>query len=78
VGGSVVVRTIAAATYMLVWGIATIVLIIRGDPIPAEYWTLPAIGLGGLLTAISTLENKSKRDKPEVEPPKDNTVRDTT
>lgn len=71
------VRTIAAATYMAVWGIATIVLIIRGDPIPAEYWTLPAIGLGGLLTAISTLENKGKRDKPEVGPPKDDTVRDT-
>lgn len=71
------VRTIAAATYMLVWGIATVVLIIRGDPIPAEYWTLPAIGLGGLLTAISTLENK-KKDKPEVGPPKDDTVRDTT
>lgn len=72
------VRTIAAATYMSVWGIATVVLIIRGDPIPAEYWTLPAIGLGGLLTAISTLENKTKRDKPEVTPPKDDTVKDTT
>lgn len=72
------VRTIAAATYMLVWGIATVVLIIRGDPIPAEYWTLPAIGLGGLLTAISTLDSKSKKDKPEIGPPKDDTVRDTT
>lgn len=72
------VRTIAAATYMLVWGMATIVILIRGDPIPAEYWTLPAIGLGGLLTAISTLENKSRKDKHEVGPPKDDTVRDTT
>lgn len=71
------VRTIAAATYMLVWGVATIVLIARGDPIPAEYWTLPAIGLGGLLTAISTLETKN-RDKPKIEPPKDDTVKDTT
>ena len=72
------VRTIAAATYMFVWGVATVVIIIRGDPIPAEYWTLPAIGLGGLLTAISTLENRSKKDKPEVEPPKDDTAKDTT
>lgn len=71
------VRTIAAATYMLVWGIATIVLIIRGDPIPAEYWTLPAIGLGGLLTAISTLDNKLRKDKPEVGPPTDDTVKET-
>lgn len=73
------VRTIAAATYMVVWGIATIVLIIRGDPIPAEYWTLPAIGLGGLLTAISTLEGKSRREsKPEVAPKKDDPVKDTS
>lgn len=73
------VRTIAAATYMFVWGVATVVLIIRGDPIPAEYWTLPAIGLGGLLTAISTLENKNnKRDKSQIDPPKNDTVKDTT
>jgi hypothetical protein len=74
-----VVRTIAAAIYMLVWGIATVVLLIRGDPIPAEYWTLPAIGLGGLLTAISTLDNRSKREtqKSEVEPPKDEPVKET-
>lgn len=71
------VRTIAAAIYMLVWGIATIVLLIRGDQIPAEYWTLPAIGLGGLLTAMSTLDNRNKRDKSEVEPPKDDTVKET-
>ncbi len=71
------VRIIAAATYMSVWGVATIVLIARGDPIPAEYWTLPAIGLGGLLTAISTLDNRSKKDKSEIEPPKDNTVKET-
>lgn len=72
------VRTIAAATYMFVWGVATVVILIRGESIPAEYWTLPAIGLGGLLTAISTLENKSKKDKTEIDPPKDNTVKDTT
>lgn len=72
------VRTFAAATYMFVWGVATVVILIRGDQIPPEYWTLPAIGLGGLLTAISTLENKSKKDKPEVDPPKDDTVKDTT
>lgn len=71
------VRTIAAATYMLVWGVATVVLIARGEPIPAEYWTLPAIGLGGILTAISTLENRNRRDKPEIEPPKDDTVKET-
>lgn len=73
------VRTIAAATYMFVWGVATVVILIRGDPIPAEYWTLPAIGLGGLLTAISTLENKNnKKEQPKIEPPKDDTVKDTT
>lgn len=71
------VRTIAAATYMLVWGVATVVLIVRGEPIPAEYWTLPAIGLGGILTAISTLENRNRRDKSEIEPPKDDTVKET-
>lgn len=73
------VRTIAAVTYMVVWGIATVVLIIRGDPIPAEYWTLPAIGLGGILTAISTLEgSKTRKEKKELEPPKDDTVKEST
>lgn len=73
------VRTIAAATYMVVWGVATVVILIRGGSIPPEYWTLPAIGLGGLLTAISTLENKSKKDRqPEVDSPKDDSVKDTT
>lgn len=69
------VRTIAAAIYMVVWGIATIVLLLKGDPIPAEYWTLPAIGLGGLLTAMASLERK-RDEKPKIDPPKNDTVKD--
>lgn len=62
------VRNIIVSVYIAVWGIATIVILIKKGEIPAEYWTLPAVGLGGLLAALSSLEKKSDKKK-EKEPP---------
>ena len=68
------VRTIIAAIYIGVWGVATIVILIRNGAIPPEYWTLPAVGLGGLLAALNTLDSKNKTNedkpkKPKLPPP---------
>lgn len=61
------VRTIAAAIYMVVWGVATVFLLVKGQPIPPEYWSLPALGLGALLTAIGAIEKKGNKDTKEGE-----------
>lgn len=52
------IRAIAATIYMVVWGIATVYLLVNKQPIPPEYWSLPALGLGALLTAIGAIEKK--------------------
>lgn len=63
------VRTIAAGIYMVVWGVATIFLLVKGQPIPPEYWSLPALGVGALFAALGAIEKKSTS-----EPPKDGTT----
>jgi hypothetical protein len=56
---------------MLVWGIATVVILIKNGTVPPEYWTLPAVGLGGLLAALNSLNNRKskKSEEDEDEPP---------
>lgn len=65
------VRTVVASVYIGVWGIATLIILIKNGTVPPEYWTLPAVGLGGLIAALNSLDKKI--DKPKVDtPPDDN------
>lgn len=54
-------RLILSTIYMVVWGVVTIVIVARGDPIPAEYWTLPGLGVGGLLMALAGVDKVTKK-----------------
>lgn len=63
------VRTVVASVYIGVWGIATIIILIKNGTVPPEYWTLPAVGLGGLIAALNSLDRKF--DKPKVDTPPD-------
>lgn len=63
------VRTVVASVYIGVWGIATIIILIKNGTVPPEYWTLPAVGLGGLIAALNSLDRKF--DKPKVDNPPD-------
>jgi hypothetical protein len=65
-----VVKTIVACIYMAIWGIATIIVVIKDDSVPPEYWSLPAVGLGAVLAAVNTIEKRAK-GKPDVEPDDD-------
>lgn len=60
-------RIVVAAIYMAAWGVVGVIYGIRNGALPpAEYWTLPAIGLGGFLAAVSSLsDKKSNKDKPD-------------
>lgn len=59
-------RTIVAVIFMVVWGAATIVVLVQKHEIPPEYWTLPALGLGGLLAALGSSD---KKKSPRSDPP---------
>lgn len=63
------IRTVVALAYMLIWGIATIVILVKNGTVPPEYWTLPAVGLGGLLAALNSLTGRQKGKKEEEDPP---------
>lgn len=69
-------RAVVAAVYMLVWGIVGVVVGIRDGKLPPpEYWTLPAIGLGGFLAAVASLEKKPEdKKKPDGD---DNTAKES-
>lgn len=69
-------RTVVACVYMGVWGIATVIILIRNGTVPPEYWTLPAVGLGGLFAALNSLSNRSKRNNEEDPPPKEDTAKE--
>ena len=68
-------RTVVAGIYTLVWGIALLVTLIRDKSVPAEYWTVPAIGLGAIMGVLGSIE-KRKPEKPESEPPDDATAKE--
>lgn len=70
------VRTIVATIYILVWGVVTIVIVLRDGRVPPEYWTLPAIGLGALVAALGPLDKKieDNRKKLETTKPKNDTA----
>lgn len=69
------VRVAVACVYMVIWGTATVVLLIKDGSVPPEYWTLPAVGLGGLLAALNSLD---KRTKEKPEPSKDEPTKEST
>jgi hypothetical protein len=54
---------------MGVWGIATVIILVKNGTVPPEYWTLPAVGLGGIIAALNALS--SRRNGKSSEPPKD-------
>jgi hypothetical protein len=64
-------RAVVACVYMFVWGIATIVILVKNGTVPPEYWTLPAVGLGGLLAALNTISSRQKQkngNQPKEDP----------
>lgn len=71
------IRLIAALVYMVVWGVAVIVFAIKDGKVPPEFWTLPGIGIGGLMVALGYAEKQSS-SKTKVEPPdNDDTVKES-
>lgn len=70
-------RTVIAVVYMAIWGIATIIILIKDGTVPPEYWTLPAVGLGGLLAALNSMNSRRKKGEEEDDPPtKDGTAKE--
>lgn len=70
-----VARTVALVAFMIIWGAVTLLTAWRTKQVPAEYWSIPALGIGGILAAfatLGTLENRG-RNRQEVDPPTDNT-----
>lgn len=60
------VRTILLSVYVVVWGAATIIILVKKGEVPPEYWTLPAIGIGGILAALNTLDrSRNRQDQQE-------------
>lgn len=54
--------TIVVTVYIVVWGIVTTILVIQKGDVPAEYWSLPAIGLGAILAALSNSKKNNEGD----------------
>lgn len=49
-------RYIVLGVFMAVWGTVTIIAIIQSGEVPPEYWTIPGIGIGGILGAFAAFE----------------------
>jgi hypothetical protein len=72
-------RTVVACVYMGVWGIATVIILFKNGTVPPEYWTLPAVGLGGLFAALNALSNRKNGEEkkpPPPHPPNDDTLKE--
>lgn len=61
-------RTILLVIYAVVWGAAVIILVLKKGEVPPEYWTLPALGIGGMLAALDMADRRrNRRDDPGEE-----------
>lgn len=55
-------RYITLGLFMVVWGAVTIIVAIQQQgKVPPEYWTLPGIGIGGILGAFAAFERIEAR-----------------
>lgn len=61
-GNRVVARTAALVAFMLVWGTVTLITAWRNKEVPPEYWSIPALGVGGILAAFATLGDRRGRE----------------
>jgi hypothetical protein len=57
-----VARYITLGVFMTVWGAVTIIVALQeGGKVPPEYWTIPGIGIGGILGAFAAFERIAER-----------------
>lgn len=59
------VQTILLSVFIVVWGAATIIILVKKGEVPPEYWTLPAIGIGGILAALDIIDRRRNRRDPQ-------------
>jgi hypothetical protein len=65
-----VARNIVVVLFILVWGAVVVVTAIQENgKVPAEYWTIPAVGVGAILGAFAAFGDKrddqERRTRPE-------------
>lgn len=56
-----VARTITLVAFMVVWGVATLITAWNDKKVPAELWSIPALGIGAILAAFSTLGERQRQ-----------------
>lgn len=56
--------------YVSAWSIVTVIISIKKGEIPPEFWTIPAMGLGAIASAMNSIERRrrsSDQDQTEDE-----------